>query len=84
MQLIKADSLVITDTGDFGRVESIAIIYKEGEPPKTAVRVYLLLQGRSEDFSASQLRLRSNDESQIIQHMRMEPDERFIEPEGVF
>lgn len=84
MQVIKTDSLVTTDTGDFGRVQSIEIIYKEGEPPKTAVRVYLLLQGRYELFTPHSLKLRTNDHWAIQQHMVLEPDENFIEPEEVF
>lgn len=84
MHTIKTDSLVVADTGEFGRVSSIEIIYKEGEPPKTAVRVYLLLQGRYEFFTPHSLKLRTNDHWEIQQHMVLEPDANFIEPEEVF
>lgn len=87
MQLIKLHSIVVINhTGALGRVSEITIIYPEGQPPKTAIKVEFLLDAGFEFYSPGEIALRTNDLWEIQQHMCMEADSKFeyVDPAKVF
>jgi hypothetical protein len=88
MQCIQRDSLVVTASGQLGRVDAISIFYSDNQPPLVGVTVYLLLDGVRDTFLPSDLTLRSNSDNDLLDFNRFTDTEphgiREINPEEIF
>lgn len=76
---IARDSLVMVSEGEpfggqVGRVQNIKIFYEQGRAPRVFAFVYLLLAGHTVPFEPHQIKLRSNNDHEIMAHMMMEPE----------